>query len=328
MLAGTGALGLTGLAAGCAGGGEEATTAAYPSDTIEFVIPYNPGGGADPAGREFASQLARRLGGGTAVINVPGGNESIGISRVAHAPRDGYTLGMGTTGGLLGQPVINPQLGYDKDSVLPLARLTATPYALLVSADSEFESLDHFVDEARGRPGEILVSAPTLTGNTAFVLYFLADQAGIDVRLVPTTGGSGEAALEVLSGRLHAYVANAQGQRGLVQSGDMRALAYTGDVDYSAHMPGAVALTDAGYDIPFTSDYTAFAPKGLPEDTRETLMQAVADVGASEEWKAWGDAQGAVPEVLVGEELARFIEESDAAVRAGIELSEGGGGAA
>src|SRR5699024_10897974 len=112
-------LGLTGFAValsllmtGCGLMGPD-ENANYPAADIEYVIPYNPGGGADPAGRQYSESLAEAYGININVLNQPGADEAIGITRLSTANPDGYTLGMGTSGGFLGQPIANPDVEYD-----------------------------------------------------------------------------------------------------------------------------------------------------------------------------------------------------------------------
>lgn len=293
----------------------------YPSDTIEYVIPYDPGGGADPAGREFIDMLSDELGVGNNVTNVPGGDESVGITQLSTADPDGYTLGMGTSGGFVAQPLVNEDVQYSGyEDFTPLARMSATPYGLFVAADSEYETLDDLIEAAQDDPGGVQISSPTGMGNPAFAIYFLEDQADIEVNLITTAGGTGEAALEVMSGRLDAVIGNASGQLGLVESGDLRALAYSGSADYSDFLPDAVSFEEEGYDIPFTSDYMTFAPAELPENVESILADATDDIITSDEWQEWSEGQGALADVATGDELETYLQDITENIERGIEL--------
>lgn len=301
---------------GCAGDDGE-----YPSDTVEYIVPYNPGGGADPVGREFSAMLGDELGASTDVLNVPGGDESLGITQLATSDPDGYTVGLGTSGGFVAQPMINEDAQYSgAEDFTPLAKMTGTPYGLFVAADSEYETLDDLIEAAADAPGEIQISSPTGMGNPAFVIYQLEEQADIETTLITTSGGTGEAALEVMSGRLDAVIGNASGQLGLVESGDLRALAYSGMEDYSEFLPDATSFEDAGYDIPLTSDYMTFAPADLPEEVETSLREASEAVVTSEEWVEWTSDQGALPAIATGDDLDTYLDEIRVNIERGIEL--------
>lgn len=294
----------------------------YPSDAIEYIIPYDPGGGADPTGREFADRLGEELGTETTVLNQPGGDESVGITQMSNADPDGYTMGMGTSGGFVAQPLVSDEVQYETpDDFTPLARMSGTPYGLFVSPDSDYDTLEDLIEAAEENPGEIQISTPAGMGNPAFSIYFLEDQADIEVSLITTAGGTGEAALEVMSGRLDAVVGNASGQLGLVEAGDLEALAYSGNADYSEYLPDAISFEEAGYDIPFTSDYMTFAPAGLEEEVESTLRDAAEEIVHSDEWEEWSAEQGALANVATGDELDTYIEDIQVNIERGIELA-------
>ena len=319
-LAMTGTAALTFAGCGLLGSDENKP---YPSQDIEYLIPYNPGGGADPAGRQYAESLATALDVNINVMNQPGADEAIGITRLSTANPDGYTLGMGTTGGFLGQPIANPDVQYDGlEDFEPITQMTSTPYGLFVSAESEYETLDDLMDAAREQPGEITVSAPVRMGSPALAVYYLEDQADVEVTLVTTSGGSGEAALEVMGGRIDAMIGNASGQLGLVESGELRALGYSGVEDYSDHLPDTQSFNDQGYDIPFVSDYMTMAPAGIPDDARRVLLDVSAEIVGSEAWEEWAFNQGAIPVSTAGDELNDYLAETSKHVERGLELAQ------
>ena len=76
--------------------GRPAQSQTYPSQTIKIVVPFTPGGGVDVVARIIAPRLSESLGQPVIVENRPGAGASIGATYVAQAPRDGYTLLMGT----------------------------------------------------------------------------------------------------------------------------------------------------------------------------------------------------------------------------------------
>lgn len=297
--------------------------AEFPSQDMEYIIPYNPGGGADPAGRQYAESLSEALDININVMNQPGADEAIGITRLATADPDGYTLGMGTTGGFLGQPIANPDVQYDGiGDFTPITQMTSTPYGLFVSADSGYETLEDLLAAARENPGDVTISAPVRMGSPALSIYYLEDQAEVEFTLVTTSGGSGEAALEVMGGRIDAMVGNASGQLGLVESGELLALGYSGTEDYSDHLPDAQSFNDQGYDIPFVSDYITMAPAGIPDDARELLLDVSADIVGSDEWRDWAYNRGAIPVDTSGDELIEYLEETSQHVERGLELAQ------
>ncbi len=75
----------------------------WPTKPIHFVVPYAPGGIADIAAR-IVGQSSRRLGPAGGGREQAGGNGFIGMTAVAKAAPDGYTLLMATLGDDHDQP--------------------------------------------------------------------------------------------------------------------------------------------------------------------------------------------------------------------------------
>src|SRR4051812_21720702 len=76
----------------------------WPDRTITIVTPF--GAAVDILARLIAADLASRLGASVIVEQKIGGSGTIGMAAVAHAPPDGYMLGMGTTTALTSAPFL------------------------------------------------------------------------------------------------------------------------------------------------------------------------------------------------------------------------------
>jgi putative tricarboxylic transport membrane protein len=314
-----GIFGLAGAAVALAGCGSN--KGAYPSDKLEYIIPYNPGGSTDPIGREFGRLIAENLRTSATPLNMPGGDESIGATHVFNAKPDGYTLGLASTAGLIGQPLLNTSLAYKgPEDFTPVIKMVTVPYALMVSGDSPYKTLEQFLEAASAKPGGMRIGTPNRMGGSAFALYSLEKAAGIQTTLVPATGGSGETALSVMGGRLEGMIGTASGQLGLIEAGKMRALGYSG-TGYGEFLPDAVSFKDAGFDVPFAGDYLTIAPAGLPEDVRSKLVTAGKEVAAGDEWRQFCKNQAILPDSLVANELDAWLASSRENLRKAIELA-------
>ena len=64
----------------------------FPTKTVQLVCPYSAGGSTDLFARIAAKHAAKYLGQPIVVVNRTGGGGAVGVSHVANAKPDGYTL--------------------------------------------------------------------------------------------------------------------------------------------------------------------------------------------------------------------------------------------
>src|SRR5690349_3181199 len=67
----------------------------FPAKPIRLVVTFPPGGSADAVVRMLLPRLNEALGQPVVVDNRPGAGGNVGLTVVAKAPADGYTLGVG-----------------------------------------------------------------------------------------------------------------------------------------------------------------------------------------------------------------------------------------
>ncbi|MFD5225982.1 Bug family tripartite tricarboxylate transporter substrate binding protein [Microbacterium sp. NPDC058342] len=302
--------------------GSEDAASSYPDGKLEYVIPYKPGGSTDPAGREFSRLLAEELGTSAVAENLPGGDETIGLASVIDAEPNGMRLGISSATGIVVQPMVNPDLTWKGiDDYTPVAKMLEAPNILVVGKDSPYETLDDLIADAKARPGEVRVGTTGRLTNNSFVIATLEKQADVELTIVPFSGGAGEAVLATMSGEVEAAVPTAAAQLGLVESGDLRVLAHTGDERYDDVAQGP-SFESLGFDVPYSSDYVTIAAPGLPDDVRTKLVAAALAVAKSDEWAAFCEKSGFVADPMADDELVAWIEKTTTASDEGIKLMD------
>jgi len=132
----------------------------YPSRPIRMIVPYPPGGSTDPTGRAFAAWLTEALGQQVVVDNRPGAGSTIGHGLGAKATPDGYTLLLGTSGGLAVSPALNSKLPYDPvRDFTPIGLGVYTPFLLVVHAGLPAASLKEFIALSKAQSGGIVFAS-------------------------------------------------------------------------------------------------------------------------------------------------------------------------
>ena len=64
----------------------------YPSQPVEFIVPWGPGGGSDTLMRIVANNVTPYLGAEMPVINMPGVGGTVGLTEASRRAADGYTI--------------------------------------------------------------------------------------------------------------------------------------------------------------------------------------------------------------------------------------------
>ena len=125
----------------------------WPQRPVKLILPLGPGSGADIGARLFAERLGQRWGQPVVVENRPGGDAVIALNAVISA-KDDHTLLWGPSSSFAGYPYTLDKLPYDKDELVPAARVTVTVVAIAVPASGP-STLKEFVELARANPGRL-----------------------------------------------------------------------------------------------------------------------------------------------------------------------------
>jgi tripartite-type tricarboxylate transporter receptor subunit TctC len=166
--------------------------AQYPTRPIRLIVPYPPGAGTDFTARQVGEQFSKALGQPVVIDNRPGAAATLGHGLVAKAVPDGYTLLLGTTGGLVSGPaLVGSKIPYDplKDfATIGLA--TYVPYALIVTAGLPASNVKELIDLARASPRKLNVASPGVGTPNHLGAAQLMTLTGIELVHVPYKGGA------------------------------------------------------------------------------------------------------------------------------------------
>jgi tripartite-type tricarboxylate transporter receptor subunit TctC len=284
---------------------------AWPSRPVRVVVPYGPGGAVDVATRKMAQMLSTQTGQSFIVENKPGATGTIGVSQVARAAPDGYTLlANDTTYSLL--PHIFKQLPFDPAKDLqPISAFVFAPMALAVSADSPYRKLDDLVAQARAKPDTVTYGSGGPGTTPHFAAEGLALATGVKFMHVPFKGAA-EATQAVLGKVIDFQFASTTGVMGPVQGGQLRLLAVSG-AQRLAVLPEVPTFSEAGVKDFGVVNWTGlWAPKGTPPEVTERLQREVAKAMASEEMQTFATKMGAEPRAVDAAEFGRILADSNA----------------
>lgn len=264
---------------------------AWPTRPIELITPFPAGGPTDDVSRFLAQRLGAELGQPVVVINVAGAGGSIGMQRLARAPKDGYTIGLAHTGTHTLTPLIYAHAGYDpvKD-FSPVAQLTEYSNVLVVNAQAPYKNLQDLINAARRNPGTINYGSAGNGTSNHLSTEMLATMTGAKFTHVPYKG-SAPALIDVLAGNVPFMFDVLPNSMTHIRAGRLRALATTGKTrDRMAPDVPTVAETVPGFAV--VGWVGIVAPAGTPPRVVDRLSKSLEKVMAQPDSVAFFDARG------------------------------------
>lgn len=246
----------------------------FPSREVRLIAPFPAGSGAtDAVARMVADKLREYWSQPVVVTNVPGAAGSVGMARLAAAPRDGYTIAVSGDAAIVTNVSLYRKLAYDPvRDLLPVAMVGRTANVLVVHKDRGPKTLPELVTAAKAKPGTLSFTSNGFGTSQHIAIELLRLQAGVEVVHAPAPG---QAMQNVMGGHVDAAFQNMPVALPQIRSGAVRGLAQTGrtrspaapDLPTVAELgyPGFEAVTWAG----------VFLPAGTPDPV---LRRIAADV--------------------------------------------------
>jgi tripartite-type tricarboxylate transporter receptor subunit TctC len=246
--------------------GQAASTSsgqAWPTRTVQLVVAYTPGTGADILARSFGPKLAERWKVSVVTENRPGATGNIAAAFVAKAAPDGHTLlFIATSFGMT--PALYSKLPFDPvTSFAPVALIATSSLGVVVHPQLPVQTMRDFINLAKRRPGELFYSSPGNGGPQHLSMELLKLETKINIVHVPYKGFAG-AITDVMAGHVQAMVSALQSAHPHVSSGRLRMLAVMSG-ERSAAFPGVPTMKEL--DLPNLEIYTwygSFAPSETP----------------------------------------------------------------
>ncbi len=246
-----------------------ASDAPYPDASVQYIIPFAPGGESDIAARLQQPFFKEKFGQDLVVSYKTGGGGAVGWSQLNALRDDGYTI-MGIN---LPHIVIQPlqgNVGYATDDVAAVHFFHYTPDTLLVRHDSPFQTVDELVAHARANPGRVTLSGSGKGSANHIAQIRFDGLAAIETSYVAFRGTG--AAITALLG---AQVAGQWGytSAGVTYGDRVRSLAVAMEARHPK-LPDVPTFRELGYDLVSG----AYRGVGVPDSTDEVTRQRISDV--------------------------------------------------
>lgn len=278
----------------------------YPAKPVRLIVPFPPGGSTDIVGRVVAAKLAEAWGQQVIVDNRGGAGGIIGTEQVAKAAPDGYTMLMGTIGGIAVAMSLQPNRGYDTlRDFAPITQSVTVTNILVIHPSVPAKNVKELLAIAKSKKGGLNYAssgAGTVT-HLAGELFKLMGK--VDITHVPFKGGA-PALTALLSGEVDMSYENSLVVLPHVKSGKVKAIAVTGQAR-SRLMPElpTIAETLPGYNA--SGWYGLFVPAATPKPVVARLAGESIKVLKMHDVIERLSSQGAEPVGSTPEEFGAYV---------------------
>ena len=279
----------------------------YPARPVIISVGLAAGGGTDLVARLLADWLSRRFGQSFVVENRTGMGGNLSTERVLKSAPDGYTLLFAAPNTTIGASLYR-KLPFDfRRDAAPVAFVMRLPNIMVVSPSLPVQSVQEFIDYARGSRGKISYASSGHGTSLHLCGAMFSQMAKVDMTHVPYRG-SHAAYPDLMEGRVQVMFDNITIALQMARSGKVRALGVTSPARWDSvpDMP-AISETVPGFEAMVW--YGVVAPKGTPRDVVLTLNKAVTEAVNDTDFRARLAETGGQAMSMTTEEFETFVDE-------------------
>jgi putative tricarboxylic transport membrane protein len=279
----------------------------------ECIAPANPGGGFDLTCRVAQTGLESHITSPVQVTFMPGGIGAVAFNQFnTNRTDDASAIVAFSTGSLLNL-ILGKYGDYSEKDVRWLATAGADFGAVVVRADSPYQSLKDVMDALSSNPGGVVVGAGGSVGSQDWMKGALLVRAAggkpMDMRYVAFDGG-GDAIAALLGGSIEVYTGDVGEMVPHLESGDMRILATLSPERLDAPFDQFPTAKEEGYDVEWTIMRGFYMGKNVSDADYQKWVDAFDAAYASEEFAKVQAEKGLLPLNMSGDELTASIEKT------------------
>ena len=252
--------------------------AQYPARAIKIVVPYAAGGLPDTMTRAVTPKLGEALGQPVVVENMGGAGGISGVTEVARAQPDGYTLLVADVGQIAINPHLFSKLPYAplKD-LAPVSLIGTSPLYLVAHPSVPVNTLKELVAYAKANPGKLNYGSSGIGSIHHLATEALKAGFGIDLVHVPYKG-TGQSVPALLGGQVALLYSALPSIAGHLKDGKVKILAIS-SAKRSTQTPEVPTVAESGipgYD--YVAEIGLLAPAGTPREIIQRLAGEMAKV--------------------------------------------------
>jgi len=283
---------------------------AFPSQPIQLVVPWPPGGGSDTAMRMTADAATKRMGVPVVVVNKPGAGGTVGIKEAMSSKPDGYMLAMIATGAIFAQ-YNNPNANALED-MEPVVFFGDDPSAITINPKLGFKNLKELVDHAKANPGKLKNGNDQPGGSSHVAASVFEKGLGIRLTKVPYAGFA-PTVQALLSGEVDMASIALPDVIEQHTAGKLRILGVSAKTRHFK-APDVPTFEEQGFPVISGLWRVIAAPKGIPADRLKVLEAKFLETLSDKEFQDKARAAGFLVTPGGGAAAKKRWAEDDAAM--------------
>lgn len=244
----------------------------YPTQPIEAITPYAPGGSSDGLNRIWGEIASKQLGQPVIAICRPGAGGSVAAAEVISSKPDGYKIVQ--LGNIFFATTTKTQkIPFNPNDLVPVVNLMEYRFAFSVRSDSPFKTFNELLDYGRTHPGELKWSSTPRGTSIHLMGLMIFKKAGVKVIEVPYKGGGPEQVIAMLGGHVDFSVSNYGPFSEHARAGKIRFLAVLSEHRWR-DLPDVPTIAELGYpEVLRLSTYVGYyVHKNTPDHIRKKLF--------------------------------------------------------
>lgn len=265
--------------------------------TVTLIVPFAAGGGTDVAARAIIVPMEQDLGVPFQVVNKPGATTQLGLTEIAGAKPDGYTMGMvALPTGLITYMDKSRGATYTRESFIPVAMIGADPIMFHVKADSPYKTLQDLIDAMKANPEGFKAGTTGIGSVTHMGGLALEREAGVKMAYVHFDS-TPQCLAALMGGHIDILIAGITAAYSQYKAGETRPLGVM-DTVKNEIVPEAPTFESQGYKVYAGATYGLVLPKGTPKAIVDRLSESARKGVADEKVRAAQLGMGQTPRYL------------------------------
>jgi tripartite-type tricarboxylate transporter receptor subunit TctC len=251
-----------------------AQEADWPRSPIKLVVPFSPAGVTDLVMRSVSKRVSEHIGQTVIIDNRPGAGGVVGMTAVAKAEPNGYTIGAVASSTIIATPLTNHSIPFEVKDFAFVSLLAMVPMVLTVNSSLNIHSAAELLKYIEAHKGQLNYGSTAVGHYGHVALLELSEKMKAGMVHSPYKG---EAPLmqDLLGGQLQMAFFAPSTIKPSADAGAVRLLGVSGTKRLSS-LPNVPTLSEQGFELPIFKMNPGWVGIVAPAKTPRAIVQKLS----------------------------------------------------